>query len=90
MSKLTRWNGSDKPSENISFTVHYADGTSKDLKCGVLFSIDDNDRMDVHIGVDKAWQLFGIMVCLEECIRKIGLWDLYQKYMKDMEKEAQA
>lgn len=90
MSKLTRWNGSDKPSEAVFFTVHYADGTNVEVKDGVLFSVNDNDTMDIHIGVSRAWQLFGVRLCLEDCIKKLGLWELYQRYMTNMEKEAQA
>lgn len=90
MGKLTRWNGNDKPSENVFFTVHYADGTSEDVKCGVLFTLNDNDTMDVHIGVDKGYQLFGVRLCLEDCIRKLGLMEMYRKYLENMGKEDEA
>lgn len=79
-----RWNGTTKPSENVTFTINYADGESVEVKQGVLFTVDDDDRMDIHVGVDKAYMIFGIYFCLMEYIDKIGLSDKFKSYYYDM------
>lgn len=78
-----KWNRETKTTENLTFTVHYADGTSAEIDRGVLFSIGDDDTMDIHIGISKAWELFGVARCLSEYITKNGLGDLFRLYCEE-------
>ena len=78
-----RWDRKTKTTEKLTFTLHYADGTSVEIDKGVLFSVNENGTMDVHIGVDKAWQLFGVARCLKACIEGLGLSELFKQYLQE-------
>ena len=73
-----RWDEKTKLTDKLTFELHYADGTSAMIEKGVLFSIDSNDTMSIHVGVNKAWQLFGVARCLKEFIESIGLGELFE------------
>ena len=78
---IRRWNGNTKLSKEIAFTIHYADGTSVDVKDGVLFTVNDNNTMDIHIGVKEHWKLFGVYFCFMEFITVNNLIESFRKYI---------
>lgn len=82
MQEIKRWNGRTKTTEELTFTLHYADGTEEQVKDGVLFTINDENTMDIHVGVNKVWQLFGIYICFMNFLEKNGLLDLFDKYIE--------
>jgi hypothetical protein len=81
---IKRWNGLSKRTDNMTFTIHYDDGTSTEVKDGVLFTVNDMDTMDVHVGVGKKWQLFGVFLSFTELIRRMGLEEEFDEYMNQM------
>jgi len=83
IGKPESWDGKTKTTDKLTFTVHYADGTSAGIEEGVLFSINQDQTMDIHIGVDRAWKLFGCARCLVKYIDSIGLGDLFKKYLQE-------
>ena len=78
-----RWDGKTKTTEKLTFTLHYADGTSAEIDKGVLFSVNKAGTMDIHIGVDKAYELFGVVRCLTACIDNMGLSGLFREYLQE-------
>lgn len=78
------YGGQTKTTDNLTFTLNYADGTHLNVEKGILFSLDDNDRMDIHVGISKAYQLFGVYLCLKGFIDGMGLTSLFNKYVHDM------
>ncbi len=72
--------------DGITFTVHYSDGTSKEVKDGVLFAINGSSGMNVHVGVDEKWQLFGVHQSFFELLVKTGMTDDFDAYMTRMAK----
>ena len=74
--------------DGITFTVHYSDGTSKDVKDGVLFALNGSGGINVHVGVDEKWQLFGVYPSFFELLTKTGMADDFDAYMARMAKEA--
>lgn len=84
MQDIERWNGETKMTENLTFTLHYADGTEEQVKDGVLFTINDENTMDIHVGVNELWQLFGIYICFMNFLEKAGMFDLFDQYMEQM------
>lgn len=42
-----------KATENLTFTIHYEDGSEKEVKEGVLFGFNNDNTIDVHIGTNK-------------------------------------
>lgn len=78
------YGGQTKTTDNLTFTLNYADGTHLNVEKGILFSLDDNDRMDIHVGISKAYQLFGVYLCLKEVIDRMGLTSLFNAYVHDM------
>ena len=76
-----------KTSENITFTIHYADGTSVDVKDGVLFTVNDNNTMDLHVGVSKLWQLFGVYLCFMEFLTVNNLIEIFGEYVENFMKQ---
>lgn len=81
---IKRWNGISKRTDNMTFTIHYDDGTSAEVKDGVLFTVNDSDTMDVHVGVGKKWQLFGVYLSFMELIGRMGLQEDFDAYMDQM------
>lgn len=78
-----KWDGKTKTTEKLTFTLNYADGTKAEIDKGVLFSVDDDGLMDVHVGVDKLWQLFGVARCLSELVAKMGMTELFRRYLAE-------
>lgn len=81
ITDIRKWNGSTKLSKEITFTIHYADGTSVDVKDGVLFTVNDNNTMDIHIGVKERWKLFGVYLCFMEFLTVNNLIESFGKYI---------
>ena len=81
---IRRWNGLSKRTDNMTFTIHYDDGTSTEVKDGVLFTVNDMDTMDVHVGVGKKWQLFGVYLSFMELIGRMGLQEEFDSYINQM------
>lgn len=82
---IRKYNGEDKICNDLTFTLNYSDGTKALVDRGILFSIRDDDRMDMHLGTSKAWEVFGVARCLNEFIKACGMEDLFEKYMRSME-----
>lgn len=87
MSKVVRWNGKDKPDKNLEFTIHYSDGTSERIKDGVLFTVNDNHTMDIHVGVKELWKLFGVYLCFMDFLTRNKLISVFDDYLKTMMKQ---
>ena len=85
---IKRWNGVSKRTDNMTFTIHYDDGTSTEVKDGVLFTVNDSDTMDVHVGVGKKWQLFGVFISFVELIKRMGLEEEFGDYVNEMALQA--
>lgn len=80
-----KYDGKTKITKNLTFTLHYADGTSAEIERGILFSVDDEDKMDIHVGVSELWALFGVDLCLQEFIHDHGLDEEFLEYMIQMD-----
>lgn len=78
-----KWDGQTKTTKKLTFTLNYADGTSAEIDEGVLFSVNADGTMDIHIGVDKAWKLFGVARCLAACIESLGLGEKFRRYLQE-------
>lgn len=83
-NQIEKYDGETKASDDLTFTLNYSDGTKKLVDEGVLFSINSEETMDIHIGVDKAWKLFGVQLCLNDFIKGIGLEKQFEKYLDEM------
>lgn len=78
-----QWDEKTKLTDKLTFELHYTDGTSAMIEKGVLFSINRDNTMSIHVGVDKAWQLFGAARCLTDFIEAMGLGELFKQYLQE-------
>lgn len=79
-----KYSGETKITENLTFTLNYADGEKAEVEKGVLFSIDDDEKMDIHIGAGKAYEIFGVYFCFMEFLTRSGLINLFDGYVEQM------
>ena len=84
---VNKYDGEDKICNDLTFTLNYSDGTKALVDRGILFSLGDDDRMYIHLGVSKAWEVFGVARCLNDFIKICGMEDLFEKYLRAMEAE---
>lgn len=72
----------DKLSDNLEFTVNYADGTEKKVSEGVLFEFDE-DKITLHSGTSRKEALFSIAPVLVEFVGILGLDEEFKRYIEE-------
>ena len=72
----------DKLSDNVEFTVNYADGTEKKVSEGMLFEFDGN-AIAVHSGTSRKEALFSIAPALVEFVGILGLDEEFKRYIEE-------
>ena len=84
---MTDRGGGISTTDGITFTIHYSDGTSVDVKDGVLFAQNGSGAMNVHVGVDEKWQLFGVYLSFFELLARVNLLADFDEYITLAAKE---
>ena len=70
-----------KTSSNVEFDVVYADGERVHVPDGILIEAD-GQRMNVHVGTNRASVLFAAVEAVVEVIHDIGLGDAFEAYIQ--------
>lgn len=70
----------EKLTPNMEFTVHYEDGTTKQVREGVLFEFDGN-KVIVHVGTNSVAQIFSVAPALSGLIADTGLGDPFKAFL---------
>lgn len=81
------YKGETIPTNKLTFTLNYGNGTKKHVERGVLFSIGEDDTMYIHIGVETDWELFGTVLCLTDFIDRCGMTERFKNYIDNMVKK---
>ncbi|MBQ0113855.1 MAG: hypothetical protein KBT03_12055 [Bacteroidales bacterium] len=72
------------PIDHPTFTINYPNGTKEYVQRGILFSISDENKTDIQVGVKKQQEVFDITLCLIGFLTGAGLMDGFEKYATDM------
>lgn len=74
-----------KATDNLTFEINYHDGIRKKVETGILISMDDKDKIAIHIGTCEAWHLFAFIMEMNNFIDDKGLRPAFEKYKKYVE-----
>lgn len=67
-----------------TFTINYTNGTKEHVKRGILFSISEENKTDIHIGVKKRQEVFDITLCLIGFLNGCELMDDFAEYVEEL------
>lgn len=62
-----------KTTENLTFTLHYADGVTRGVHNGILFEEAEDHHINVHIGTDNVGPT--LVAVIETVAEMLGLDD---------------
>lgn len=70
-----------KATENLTFTLHYTDGSEKKIKEGVLFSFNNDNSIEAHIGTNKPEAVAALVPASIEIVRELGITHIVENQL---------
>lgn len=75
-----------KATENMTFTINYADGTKREIKEGVLFSFN-KENIETHIGTHNAQAVAALVPASVEVVQALGIAHLAENQLVVLSEE---
>lgn len=74
----------------MDFIVRYDDGTAKTVKEGILFEVDNDEKIILNLGTDRIAVLFATLESIFAFIDDHGLNDMCEAYLDEDEDRMRA